>query len=92
MKSFKRDSAAGRREETTVRFSIAFKASLVYTLLFGLALAAAVGVLTWGLAVRMGQDRRLQRAFSQIEAQERAPGKNIDLDAHGVGSRKQLLH
>lgn len=82
MKSFKRDRVTGRREETTVRFSIAFKASLVYTLLFGLALAAAVGVLTWGLAVRTGQDRRLQRALSQIEVQERGPGKNIDLDAY----------
>lgn len=82
MKKRDRKSAAPRqKEETTVRFSIAFKASIVYMLLFGLALAVAVGVLTWGLASRMGQERRLQRAWALVEDHlERTPGKSFDFE------------
>lgn len=60
MKRIKLRSAAKKKEERTVHLSIAFKSSIIYTLLFGVALAAAVSVLTWGLAARMARDRRLE--------------------------------
>lgn len=82
MKKKDRQSAAPRqKEETTVRFSIAFKTSLVYTLMFGLALAVAVGVLTWGLVARAGQERHLQHAWALVEDHlERTPGKSFDFE------------
>lgn len=71
-----RPSAKGK-EQRTVRFSIAFKTSVIYTTLFGVALAAAVGVLTWGLAARTARYQRLDRTCSFL----------ADRTAHNVGEQ-----
>lgn len=65
----------------TLRFSVALKASLVYMLLFGIALTAAVGVLTWGLAVRTEQERRLNRVWALLDQEtHKPPEEAFDLD------------
>jgi two-component system sensor histidine kinase ArlS len=68
MKQIKIRLPSKRKEERTIRFSIAFKTSVLYTLLFGVALAVAVGVLTWGLAARTARIQRLNRASTQLMA------------------------
>ncbi len=44
--------------------SIAFKSAVLYTLLFGVVLAAAVGAMTWTLSARASAYRDLERAGS----------------------------
>ncbi|HEX3018440.1 MAG TPA: ATP-binding protein [Caproicibacter sp.] len=56
---FKRQSG-GR----TVKFSIAFKTSAIYTTLFGVILAVSIGVMTWALAERASHIQRLDRLSS----------------------------
>ena len=82
MKGIKTRPAPKKKEERTVRFSIAFKSSVIYTLLFGIALAAAVGVLTWGLAARMARDRRLENVSRMLETRAaRDIGNQFDYDS-----------
>jgi two-component system sensor histidine kinase ArlS len=70
-----------RRSGKTLRFSVAIKASVVYMLLFGLALTAAVGVMTWGLAVRTEQDRHLNQVWMLLDQEMRKPPQEaFDLD------------
>lgn len=55
---------------------------MVYMLLFGLALTAAVGVLTWGLAVRMELERHLNQVWMLLDEETRKPAREaLDLDA-----------
>jgi two-component system sensor histidine kinase ArlS len=71
-----------KKAEKTLRFSVAFKASVVYMLLFGLALTTAVGALTWGLAVRTEQDRHLNQVWMLLDQVTRMPPQEaINLDA-----------
>ena len=78
MKKFSFHRLSKRGEERTVRFSIAFKTPVLYTLLFGVALAAAVGVLTWGLAARTARTERLDRASVQLMPRVAQGGFDFD--------------
>lgn len=82
MKGIKARSAAKKKEERTVRLSIAFKSSIIYTLLFGVALTAAVSVLTWGLAARVAREHRLESiAMMLVSHAVHDAGHQFDYDA-----------
>ena len=50
---------SGLRHRRPARFSIALKASVLYTLLFGVIVAAVVGAMTWSLSTRISRYRKL---------------------------------
>lgn len=54
----------GRKRENRPRFSVAFKTSLLYTLLFGVVMTAAVAVMTWQLSAEAEHYRKLERVSS----------------------------
>lgn len=69
--------ASGKRTRPP-RLSVAFKASLLYTLLFGVVVAAAVSVLTWQLSSGAEHYRKLERVSSF--AADRLSHNDINFD------------
>lgn len=82
MKKIKLPFQKQRSGEMTVKFSIAFKTSAIYTTLFGLILAASIGVMTWALAARTAHFQRLDKMSSFLADRiSRPDGTQFDFDS-----------
>lgn len=82
MKKIKLPSLFGGKERRTVKFSIAFKTSAIYTILFGVILAASIGLMTWALTVRASHFQRLDRISTFLsERLSHDDGRAFDLDS-----------
>lgn len=70
-----------------MKFSIAFKATAIYTTIFGLLLAAAVGVLSWAVTVRAVHMQRLDNIASFVEEHLEREQRRIDFESFAKANR-----
>ena len=69
-----------------VKFSIAFKASAIYTSMFTLILALTVGLLTWAMATQSARAQRLDRLASFLTERFTHGEDNFDYAAFAQAS------
>lgn len=77
---------AGDRKN--IKFSIALKATAIYTSMFGLLLAATVGFLSWAITIRAVHMRHLDSVASMVEERlKHGRGQDFDFDAFAKANK-----
>lgn len=102
MKKIRLPSFHWKKQRHTVRFSIALKSSVVYTLLFGTVIAAIIGAMAWALANQASHHSRLEqfsffisdcmsgrrRGMEHFDYGSFAQANNIYIEISGPGNDK----